>query len=1034
MADVREWKDAELSVLAKLDIAAVYRDLGVIFTRDTPTGKGWLACHAVGRADGTASAAVNVGETPMRGRYRDMGGDGLSLNLWEFAARFGKFPDWRAARKHYADKVQASLPAGGEPKRPEDGIEFILNAASDLILQGWVDVKGGFDLQTIKDNGALYGRYPKKAKAELGQYVVCFPAYNPPDLTDGTPSAWVVANTTGESVVLYRGKGKEPTKSKTLSVGGSVGGLLGAAGLRALLAEREGSGPPVEVVWKVEGLTDLLTLYFALKGAGLLGKHVVISNSQGTLESVKPEWVELLKGKAVNVVHDRDRPGETGAGRWVHLLAAHSAAVREVRLPYKVKDSHGEDIRDFLWRDKRPVTELVALAEATPPHVARQVAPNPSMFSTPASAPAWAKTGNLFDNEPEAVVPQLGGDPPAAAGGLSSAGIKDPKSQQGKDAAAILDMIGVDVLGEYTAEGSVDVYSRECRKVVPIRAIKHFSYTELIQMCGDAAFLFVHEGKDRVDGKVTMNEVRQAIAFKARDVDLSRVGTLGQGIWRSGEHFVVVNGGTAALYDPKTNSLGRITNPRLGHNVIIDFSATEPWVDFAVLNDLLHQASDPAWAMQTLQSAAALFSNWNWKHPQDSWNTALLVAQTFIQTTLPWRPEVAVTGPSDCGKSTLMTTLTNMFGNLNMYVQKPTEAGLRQHLGNTAKAVLVDEFENDRHRQNILEVFRVTSQGGSVVRGTTDQRGKVFYIRHLPWFAAIESGLVKAADRNRFIILDLAAIPARKRGRVDLPGPVALGELGLKLCAVALRYADAASRIFKTLKGTQFDGVHGRVVESFSVPASLKAAIAGQTAEEATRTLGQLLADRTTIGTQGGGDEADLMKAILDSTFPVGSGLPPVSVAVAISDPETYLLHASTLESQGIAMTEGRPGQRRPTLEGKKFIFFDLDRVKRFLLRGTPWWSLDCQQLLMRLPGASRQQRTVGNQRPWGVEVPAIDWVVPVEPGERLESVMPLDIGPEEEPILPPDELDGRDGPVAAPTQAGGTNDAMKALMEIDLT
>src|SRR5256885_11979935 len=41
----------------------------------------------------------------------------------------------------------------------------------------------------------------------------------------------------------------------------------------------------VEFVWKVEGLTDLLTLYFALKSAGLSGKHVVISNSQGSLRS-----------------------------------------------------------------------------------------------------------------------------------------------------------------------------------------------------------------------------------------------------------------------------------------------------------------------------------------------------------------------------------------------------------------------------------------------------------------------------------------------------------------------------------------------------------------------------------------------------------------------------------------------------------------------------------------------------------------------------------------------------------------------------
>lgn len=390
MADVREWKDAELEILRKLDIAGVYRDMGVVFDRDTPTGKGWLACHAVGRADGTASAAVNVGEGPMRGRYRDMGGDGLSLNLWEFAAKFGRHADWRAARRFFADETGASLPAGGEPKKPDDQVEFIANAASDTILQGWVGVKGGFDLQTVKDNGGVYGRYPKKAKPELAQYVAAFPAYNPPELTDGAPSAWVIANTTGGPVVVFRGKGKEPTKSKTISVGGSLGGLLGASALRALAAERDGSGPGVEMVWKVEGLSDLLTLHCALKDAGLLGKHVVISNSQGSLESVKPEWVELLKGKAVNVIHDRDRPGETGAGRWTAMLAPHSANVREIKLPYPVKDSHGEDTRDFLFRDKRSVLELLALADATAP-----AKPGARTVVAPTGRPRSARAGCL---------------------------------------------------------------------------------------------------------------------------------------------------------------------------------------------------------------------------------------------------------------------------------------------------------------------------------------------------------------------------------------------------------------------------------------------------------------------------------------------------------------------------------------------------------------------------------------------------------------------------------------------------------------
>ncbi len=32
--------------------------------------------------------------------------------MWEFAARFGRFGDWRNARKHYADRAGVKLPGG----------------------------------------------------------------------------------------------------------------------------------------------------------------------------------------------------------------------------------------------------------------------------------------------------------------------------------------------------------------------------------------------------------------------------------------------------------------------------------------------------------------------------------------------------------------------------------------------------------------------------------------------------------------------------------------------------------------------------------------------------------------------------------------------------------------------------------------------------------------------------------------------------------------------------------------------------------
>jgi ABC-type uncharacterized transport system YnjBCD ATPase subunit len=57
---------------------------------------------------------------------------------------------------------------------------------------------------------------------------------------------------------------------------------------------------------------------------------------------------------------------------------------------------------------------------------------------------------------------------------------------------------------------------------------------------------------------------------------------------------------------------------------------------------------------------------------------ACLAACSWVQTLWPWRPEVAVTGPSDSGKSTLFQFIKRFFGRLSEFFDKPTEAAIRQ--------------------------------------------------------------------------------------------------------------------------------------------------------------------------------------------------------------------------------------------------------------------------------------------------------------------------------------------------------------------
>ncbi len=1014
-AAVNRWKDFESAVIAKLDIRAEYEALGLKFAKDWPTEKGWLDCYAAGRDDAKASAAVNVGEDPaVRGRYRDLGGEGLSLSLWDFAAKFGNIGggDWRKARRILSEKTDVPAPnadPGEKPEaRPADKLAFYaLDSDAQCFLNTFVlNKKGGFDLETVVQNGGLPAEYPKKAPYAR-QTVATFPGFSGGGWADGEPCVWVIAAVTGDPVKVYQGKGKPFGEHKTLSVGGSTGGLMGRYALRKLKDKND----EVEVVWKVEGLTDMLTLHQAIRDAGLLGKHVVVSNTQGSLETVKPEWVEILRDKTLYVIQDCDRPGQTGAVRWCQKATGIAKVVKNVVLPFPIKDSHGEDTRDFLHRDKKTFADLLAIAEATPEY-------QPPAATLPITWPGQKPGGQVVNavvgaaGNIDPITGVTGAGSPADPSGPMAGGI--PARQAASDAERYHDdtlaLLEMEVLG-VAERRKILVYCRQVRSVRTIENIDNYSYRSLTMDARDLAAMYVTDGKDRSGNKRSMEDVRLAIAFKAGEVDLTEVGMMGQGIWKKNGLTILVNGKDAAVFDHSQAMLGRTTAARIDNHTILDYASSPPWVDIDEMNRHLADSADPAWCRKTLGEAQQLFSQWNWKHPQDSWTTALLVAATFVQTLWPWRPEVAVTGPSDCGKSTLMNTLKGLFGGLEFYIQKPTEAGIRQMLGNRAAAILVDEFENDGGRQKVLELFRTSSSGGKVIRGSSDQKGRTFEIRHIPWMAAIESGLTKAADRNRFIILDLNSLARSKRGNVMLPTAEELQSLGFRLMAIALRHVDRAIAMFYDLRKITFDGVHGRVVESFSVPASLRACVEESDAPGAAMILGELLQDRVSIAKQGGGDESDLLTAILESQFPIGGGSPPATVSSVISDADMFVKHYLTLEQNGVAMTEGRPGPRRITLEGKNNIFIRTDTVRRFLLKATPWFHLDCEQLLMRLPGAMRVQRSLMGGRHYGVEIPITDWI---ERREKSQSV--LDLLAFEDPATDGQVASAADGDASGPS------------------
>lgn len=904
-----KWRESNESILRQLDIQAEYEALGVRIANRQPSASGWLSVHAVGREDNNPSAAINVGDGPVRGRYRDMGGEGLSLNLFDFAAKFGSGfgGDWREARRHFARKAGVKLPSG-EEKLAIDKLDFV--GFSIAAVSTWCEKKLGITMQAVKACGGVVARWPKNLAAEHTHYVIAFPSYGPA-LLDSDPKAYVIVNSTGGKLRLFQGKGNEPKLEDKLTLGGDYEktGLIGLDGLRRLTEAK--------VVWKTEGLSDLLALQSILPPDC---PDVVVTNACGASEIPQAGWLEHFAGKDVRIVHDADTPGQTGAEVWMKAVAQIAEVTRNVRLPYTIEEKHGKDARDWIV-EGHGYADLCELA---------------------AQAPAIRS-----------------GTPEAEAVGLGPT-------------EAILKKLRIVVLGEHEGSQKVEVFSEALRKTTTIGDIDRLSYSKMIQAFGaEAVKEHVDRSNEVAPGKHSVYSVRDAIAEVASGKRMEEQQMLGLGVWAAGNgsrgQILIVNAGEFAVWKP-TGELEQCYTPVYGGK-LIDLGAPEPWYDFDELQSLLEKAGDLKWCQDVFDEATQLFVRWNWRYGDTPPLVAALVCASWVQTLWEWRPQVAITGPSDCGKSTLMGgLLQGLFVSreehgMSLYVEKPTEAAVRQHLKHHAFVMKLDEFEQDSHRQKILELFRVSSRGGTVIRGTSNQKGSRYTIRHIPWMGAIETGMKRQADRNRYIVLEALSLDPDVRGKITLPRHDRLRELGLKLLAVAVRRYHEAQRLSTILKTEQVPEVPGRVVESYSVPIGLMAAVFGEVDDDARKSLHAFLRSRD-FGSQRSRDEEDLIEEILTSEVFMDGGkrqtvgqLLQAEESQGFSDPDTD----SALCRVGIRKVTKRSKRSVPDLEGCEYLFVCHDVVRRQLLkRDGDFAHLSIDQILLRVKGAERDRQRLG--------------------------------------------------------------------------
>lgn len=157
------------------------------------------------------------------------------------------------------------------------------------------------------------------------------------------------------------------------------------------------------------------------------------------------------------------------------------------------------------------------------------------------------------------------------------------------------------------------------------------------------------------------------------------------------------------------------------------------------------------------------FSLWNYA---DAIGPDLVLGwygQALLGVAKPWNAHAAVRNDRGSGKTWLVCLLAAAFGDQARHqIHNTSEAGLRQMVSAEARALLLDEQEDDAGSggaemiQRMLGIIRLMSSGdGRIVRGTTEGDAREFVVNGCAFMAAILLPDLKPQDRSRITVLRL---------------------------------------------------------------------------------------------------------------------------------------------------------------------------------------------------------------------------------------------------------------------------------------
>jgi hypothetical protein len=164
---------------------------------------------------------------------------------------------------------------------------------------------------------------------------IVLPGYNP----SGTkPCGYIRLDPNGGLVTLAGGR-----KEKSPAIGKH--GFLGVPWIKKV--------NPEEIIL-AEGWRDVLAA---------IGQCFCATAPSDGASTFKKEWAGLFQNRIVYICFDCDKPGVKAARKAAKMIAPVAKEVRIIKLPYEIAKDHGDDLHDYLVRDKHTQADLQQLID-----------------------------------------------------------------------------------------------------------------------------------------------------------------------------------------------------------------------------------------------------------------------------------------------------------------------------------------------------------------------------------------------------------------------------------------------------------------------------------------------------------------------------------------------------------------------------------------------------------------------------------------------------------------------------------------------